>query len=133
MLHTQLLQQRGQALLDHRLGQGFTVFAVLQLQHGADIFLHREFSEDRGLLRQIRHAKPRAPVDRHVAHRAAINEDVARVAAHQANDHVERRGFAGAVGAEQAHDFALAHIERDILDHLAPTVGLGQVPHLEQA
>ena len=42
VLHTQLLQPGGQALLDHRLGQGLAVFAVLQLQHCADIVLHRK-------------------------------------------------------------------------------------------
>jgi hypothetical protein len=45
-------------------------------------------------------------VDGHVFDRLAVDGDLAGIGAHQPDDHVKRGGFAGAVGAEQAHDLA---------------------------
>ena len=53
--------------------------------------------------------------------------DPAGIAGHQADDHVERRGLAGAVRTQQADDLAGAHFQRQVLDDLAGTVALGQV------
>ena len=133
MLHAQLLQQSGQALFDVALGQGLALLIALQFQHGADVFLYREFAKNRRFLRQIRQPQARAAVDWHVRHRLAVNEDVAAVAGYQADDHVERGSFTRTVGAEQTDDLAFLHHQRDVLDDLAAAVGLLQVLHLQAA
>ena len=83
--------------------------ALVDFEHGADVVLDVEAAEDRGLLRQIADAEPRALVHRQRRHVMAVERDDALVGLHQAGDHVEHRGLAGAVGAEQADRLALAH------------------------
>ena len=48
----------------------------------------------------------------------------AGIGLHQADDHVERRGLAGAVRAEQPDRLAAAHRDRDVPHHRALLVGL---------
>jgi hypothetical protein len=133
MIHPQVLQQRSQPLFDLGARQGLAVAVALQLQHRADILLDVELAEDRRFLRQVRQAQARAAVDRHVLDRLSVDGDLARVGAHQADDHVERCRLAGAIGPEQPYDLALGHFERNVLDHLAAAVGLLQVARLEPA
>ena len=57
----------------------------------------------------------------------AIDGDGAAVSPDQTNDHVEGRGLACAIGAEQAHDFAFAHGDADVLHDLAAGIGLLQM------
>ncbi len=47
----------------------------------------------------------------------AVELDAATVGGDQARDHVEHRGLAGAIGAEQADRLAPPHIKRDALHH----------------
>ena len=101
------------ALLDH-------------FQHGADVLLDSQAAEDRGFLRQIADAEPRAAVHRHRGDVEAVDLDRAFVDRHQAGDHVEAGRLAGAVGAEQADGLAGAHAERDAVDDLAALVAFGQ-------
>ena len=133
VIHPQVLQQRRQPLLDLGARQGLAVAVALQFEHGAHVLLDIQLAEDRRLLRQVGQAQARAPVDRHVRHGPAVDRDLAGVGAHQPDDHVERSGLAGAVGAEQADDFALGDLQRDVLHHLAAAVGLLQVPRLQPA
>ena len=49
-------------------------------------------------------------------HRLAEQLGLARGRQHQAEQHPHRRGLAGAVGAEEAVDVALAHVEVDVVD-----------------
>ena len=65
-------------------------------------------------------------MDRHARNRSAVQVDFACVRRHQANDHVERRGLAGAIGAEQADHFAAFHMQRDIVHYLTFAVTLLQ-------
>ncbi len=65
--------------------------------------------------------------------RAAVDGNLARVGAHQTHDHVEGRGLARAVRAEQADDLALVDVQRDVLDDLAAAVRLLQVPRRQAA
>ena len=53
--------------------------------------------------------------------------DAARVGRGQPDDHVERRGLAGAVRAEQADDLARADVEADAAHHGAAAVGLREI------
>ena len=115
-------------LLEQRVEAALALLAALldHLQHGADVLLDRQAAEDRGFLRQIADAEPRAPVHRHRGDVEAVDLDRALVDRHQAGDHVETGRLAGAVGAEQADGLAGAHAERDAADDLAALVALGQ-------
>ena len=57
----------------------------------------------------------------------AVEQDAARVGRRQADHHRERRRLAGAVGPEQADDFARRDLEVDAADDGAAAVRLGEV------
>src|ERR1043165_8735133 len=116
----QVLQQLHQARLDVGLRQ------ALQLEDRLHVLLHREASKHRGLLRQVGDAQARAPVDRQMRELVAVEVDRARVDRHEPHDHVEAGRLAGAVGAEQADDFAARDLERNVLHHGARLVALAQ-------
>jgi hypothetical protein len=110
--------------IEFRLALGAVGFD--HLQHGADVLLHRQAAEDRGLLRQIADAKPRPPVHRHVGDVVAVDLDGALIGPHQTGDHVEDGGLAGAVGAEKPDRLAARHGEAGVPHHHALAIGLGQ-------
>ena len=116
----QVVEQRLQARVD------LLVLEALQLEHRADVLRDGELAEDRRFLRQVGQAQARAAEDRQVREVLAVERDAARVDRHEAQDHVEARGLARAVGAEQAHDLAALHGERDVGDHGALAVALHQ-------
>ena len=95
-----------------------------QLQHRHDVLLDRQPAEDRGFLRQVADAEARAPVHGQPRHVAAVERDLAGVRRHQAGDHVEHGGLAGAVGTEQAHRLAAPGGQADALHHHAAAVAL---------
>jgi hypothetical protein len=133
LLDAQLAQQLAQQRVDARLGQRSPVGVALQLQHGADVLLHIELAEDRGLLRQVRQPQARALVDGQVLHRPAVDGNRARIGAHQAHHHVERGGLARAVGPEQAHHLASVHRQVHVAHHLPRAVALLQPAGSQQA
>ena len=102
-------------------------------QHGANILFDIKTAEDRGFLRQIPDAKPRALIHRQRRDVVAVEIDAAFVGANEAGDHIEHRGLAGAVRAEQTHRLALAHVEADAFDHLAADESLFHAVHGEHA
>jgi hypothetical protein len=57
----------------------------------------------------------------------------ALVRSHQAGDHIEDRGLAGAVGAEQADRLAALQIQADILHHLARAIAFAEIEDFERA
>ena len=61
----------------------------------------------------------RAQVHRQLGDVVVAEGDRAVVGAHQADDHVEGGGLAGAVRAEQPDDLPLLDLDRDVLHHLA--------------
>ena len=79
----------------------------------------RQAAEDRGFLRQIADAEPRALVHRQSGDVGAVEIDAALVGLDQAGDHVEHGRLAGAVGAEQADRLAFADVKADALHHFA--------------
>ena len=54
---------------------------------------------------------------------AAFKDDLARLGAHQARDCLERRGLAGAVGAQQRHDLAAPHFEVNAAQRVDLAIG----------
>src|SRR3990167_4469503 len=128
VLHAQVLQQRGQARLNYGRLQRVARLVALQLQHGAHVVFHIQLTKYRGLLRQVHQPQARAAVDGHVLNGLAIDGDVTCAGAQQTHNHVERGGFARAVGAQQPHHLPRAHGQRYVLDHLTFAIGLLQMP-----
>src|SRR5262249_23830065 len=93
-------------------------------EHRADVVLDVETAEDRGLLRQIADAEPRALVHRQTRDVVAFELNAATVGLDEPGDHVEHGGLAGAVGAEESYCLAAAHVEARALDYLAAPEGL---------
>ena len=58
VVHTQLLQQGRQALLDGVARQRLAVVGTLQLQHCTHVFFDGELAENGGFLRQVRQPQP---------------------------------------------------------------------------
>ena len=75
-------------------------------QRRHDVLLDVQAAEHAGLLRQVADAEPRAAIHRQRGDVGAVEADRAGVGPHQADDHVEGRGLAGAVRAEQADRLA---------------------------
>ena len=63
----------------------------------------------------------------------AVEFDLSLVGPDKAGDHVENRGFAGAVGPEQADRLATPNREADILDDHAPPVAFPEPIHSQNA
>ena len=72
-----------------------------------------------------------ADSERLLAHVHAIDEDGAFGRGQVAGDDLHRRRLAGAVGAEEAEDFALLHLERNGVDGALGAVGLGESAYLD--
>ena len=102
-------------------------------EHGADVLLDGEAAKDRGFLRQIADAEPRALIHRQLGDVVAVELDRAAIGLDQAGDHVEHGGLAGAVRAEQADRFAAAHIDADAAHHLAAAETLFHAMHSQEA
>ena len=66
------------------------------------------------------------------AHGHAVQGNGALPGPEQAGDGVEGRGFPGAVGTDQGHDFPLMHLQGDSLDGVNRAVVHMQIPHLQQ-
>ena len=105
--------------LEQRIEIAFAELLVRldDLQHRADVVLHRQPAEDRRLLRQIADAEPGALVHRQVRDVEAVDLDRAGIGADQPGDHVEDGGLAGAVRAEQPDRLAAAKRQRHVVDH----------------
>ncbi len=103
------------------------------LQHRADILLHRETAKDRGFLRQITDPEPGALIHRQLGDVVAIEFDGAAIGLDQAGDHVEHRGLAGAVRAQQTDRLAAADIDADAAHDLAGAETLFHAMHSQIA
>ena len=118
-------RQRGRAaeMADAEFGQQFVEHLVApvgvgldHLQRRHDVLFDIQAAEHAGFLRQVADAEAGAAVHRQQGDVVPVQADRAGVRADQADDHVEGRGLAGAVRAEQP-------------DRLAAPDGDGDVPH----
>ena len=100
---------------------------VLRLEDGHDVILDRELAEDGRFLREVAHAQAGALVHRLVGHLDIVEENVPRIRAHHADNHVERRRLAGAVRTEQPDNLALGHADGHVAHNLATAVYLAQL------
>ena len=97
------------------------------LKNREEVLLDGHLAEDRGFLREVADAKPRALVHRHRRDAHVGNEDVARRRLLKPRDHVERRRLARAIGTQQSDDLALVDAQGDMVDDAAPLECLDQV------
>jgi hypothetical protein len=89
----------GHQFFDHRLqapGSGSTSSAVARM-----FLFGGEAAEDRGFLRQIADAQPRAAIHRQFRDVMAVEFDRAVIGGDEPGDHVEAGRLAGAVGSQQ--------------------------------
>src|SRR5688572_3639529 len=116
----EILEQFAQALLD------LAGLKPLQLEDGLHVLFYGEAPKHRVLLGQVGDSQARAAVDRQVRELVAVEMDGAGVHRHEAHDHVEAGGLAGAVRPEQPDHLAARDLERDVLHHGARLVALAQ-------
>src|SRR5204863_836940 len=102
-------------------------------EHRADILLHGEAAEDRGFLRQIADAEPRALIHRQLRNVVAVKLDGAAIGLDQAGDHVEHGGLAGAVRPEQTDRLAAADIDGNAAHHLPRAETFFHAMHSQEA
>jgi len=119
--HREFVEERFQALL-----AGSSVQFGTRFQNGHDVLLDAQLAEDRRFLRKVADAFAGPLSHWCLAEGFCIKQYLAAIGLDQTDDHVERGGLAGTVGAQQADDFAAAQFKRDILDHLAALVALAQ-------
>ncbi len=103
------------------------------LEDGQEVLLDGQLSENGFLLGKVAHAHPRAAVHRVIGNVVALEDDPAAIRAHEADDHVEAGGLAGAIGAEKPDDLAPLEPDIDAVDHGAAAVNLDQFLRLENA
>ena len=103
------------------------------LEHRKNVLLDRHSAKNRGFLRQIAQAQDRPAIHRQPRNVRPVEVDPAAVGLHQPHHRIETGGLAGAIGAEQPDHFAARHAQRDIVEHGAPVIGLGDRTHLEPA
>ena len=102
------------------------VEVLARFENGENVLFNAQGAENRRVLGQIGQTMDGAAVDRQRSDLVAVDEHVAGVGSDQPDHHVEAGGLAGAVGTEQADDFAAADAQRDIVHHLASPVTLDQ-------
>ena len=121
------MQQGIEPLLHRSFGQRTALVVVLQLQHGPDVVFDIELAKNGGFLRQIAQAQAGTAVDGLVFDGLSVQQNLPAIGPHQAHDHVERSGFARAVGAQQADHLAFGHRQRHVFDDLAAAIRFFEV------
>jgi hypothetical protein len=97
-----------------------------RLEDGQDVLLHRQLAEDGRLLRQVADAAAGPLVHPQAGDVLAVRGARGRRRRDEADDHVEGRGLAGPVRAEEADHLARADPQVDPVDDRAASVGLGE-------
>ena len=96
---------------------------ILQVAAGHDVVERRHALEQRDVLEGAGDALAGGDVRRHVAAALALEGDRALLRVIDAVDDVEHRALAGAVGADDGADLALAHVEADVAQRLHAAEG----------
>ena len=97
------------------------------LEHGADVVFNGHFAEHGFFLCEVSYSCLGTTVDGVFCDVEVVEEDSSFVGCDKAYGHVECGGFACAVGAEEAYDFALFHIDGDMVGYGALSVFLDEV------
>jgi hypothetical protein len=124
----QILEKLFQALfLLHRL------HVRLGLQYAEDIFLHSQATENGRLLREVTETQAGSRVHGKAGYILGVQVDCPAVTHDQADDHVETRGLSGSVRSQQAHDFAAANAQADVVHHDAGIVAFREAARGQNA
>ncbi len=94
------------------------------LQRRHDVLLDIQAAEHAGFLRQIADAQAGAAIHRQARDVGAVQADLPGVGPHQADDHIERGGLAGAVRAQQPDGLTALERDGDIPHHRPSLIGL---------
>jgi hypothetical protein len=105
---------------------------VHHLQNGEQIVLDRETLEDAGFLGEVSHTAPGALIHGQPTDVLPLEDDPAGIGRDHADGHSEGGGLAGAVLAEEAHDFRLVNRERNVINNLSAAVRLLESSHIEE-
>ena len=97
------------------LGAARGDIAIDHLEHGHDVLLDRHAAKDRGFLWQIADTAARPIIHRLLGDIGAIQINGSGIGTHQAGDHIETGGLAGAIGPQKTDRFAPTHADRDVL------------------
>jgi hypothetical protein len=87
---------------------------ALRLAADFEILFHRQISEDTPLLRHVTKPIPHDLMRGTCRDILAFEHDPPRPLRDEPDDRAERRRLAGAIAAEQRHDFPLADLEPDV-------------------
>ena len=98
--------------------------ALDHFERGHDVLFDGKAAEDARLLRQVADAEAGAAEHRQAGDIVPVQRDAPGIGPHEAHDHIKGCRFAGAVGTQQADDFAAADRDRDAPHHGALAVGL---------
>ena len=101
--------------------------AFAGFEDGHDVVPHGQFAKHGGLLGQVTDALAGAPMHWQRGDVLGVDGDPAVIRRHQAHDHVEAGGLAGAVGAEQADNLAGANFQRNVQHHFFLLVAFCQI------
>jgi hypothetical protein len=128
-------EHRRQAAVHQRVVECLLPEAEMVTVLGEDsqgqVFSHAEVVEDGGDLEGAGQPTGGAAPGLHAADLLAVETDAARVRQQQAAELVNQGGLTGAVGADEGVDLALGHVERKVVGGQQRTVGLVQMPHLQ--
>ena len=120
----------GQRLVDH-VGVALAAAAALP-GRGAQVVLHAQVGEDPLAAGHLGDAEPGDLVGRQVGDVAAVEDDGAVIGLDHPADGPQQRRLAGAVGAEQRHDLALADLDLHVGEHGDAVVADAELAHREQ-
>ena len=105
--------------------------SMLAFPIGKDVFVYGKVFEDRKLLMDDRNPRRLRRQRMERLDRFAVDQNRAAVRRVFAGKHLDERGFARAVFAEQGMDFAAADIEADVLERMHRSKALGNAAHFQ--
>jgi hypothetical protein len=129
----------GRSRMRARLGNSLNSFSSVQTGTPARaacrptsrFSIDRQFGEDAPLLRHIAQAEARDAIGWQALDALAGEAHFATGRRHQPHDRFHRRRLARAVAAEQRHDLARAHFERDAVQDMGAAVEGVQIGDLQ--
>ena len=130
-LRRQAILLRGQAHHGQRLGDARTDLGLgqpLHLKTEGDVPGHGHVGKQRVVLEN---KVDRAAIGRNALHVPSFDDDLAGVRLLEPGQQTERRGLAGAAGAEDGEELAFADYQREPIHRHGRPVALGHLPKLD--
>src|SRR5207237_9990976 len=126
------LAEDGKQRVDALERAGHARGIALRVGAHLEVLEHRHLREDDAALRHIGEAAAQDEVGPHAGDLLAVEDHTALARAEEADDRLERRRLAGAVGPDNADNLARVHLERDILQDVHLAVAGGEPVRDEQ-